>query len=769
MDSNLYTRRIQVRGTVQGVGFRPFVYVIAVSEGLKGTVLNDGEGVEIILQGTKEQQEVFDRRFKKELPPLASVDSLDEAVVEYPVFSSFRIIESRSSAVKTTIPADAAVCKDCLAELVDPSNRRYRYPFINCTHCGPRYTITAHIPYDRPQTSMKDFPMCSLCHEEYTDPLDRRFHAQPNACWNCGPQLALKDKDGNLIETDDPIAETFKLIKKGAIGAIKGLGGFHLVCDALNSQTVRELRKRKNRPSKPFAIMTANAKSAKRFLVIDQEAKNLLESSAAPIVLCPKKDRTDELLDGIAPDLSTIGLMLPYTPIHWLLFFEAVNRQPHYPLASEEVPLYLVMTSANAGGEPLVINNKEAEEQLQGIADFYLEHNRNILIRCDDSVIRSDLSEPTKIIRRARGYVPKVTKLPRKVPSCIATGSWLKNTACVSKEDSAILSQHIGDLDRVSNCTTLSEAIEHLIETFDIHPSIIACDFHPDFFSTRLAEDLADKYGAKLFPVQHHHAHIASVMAQHGLEEPVLGVALDGVGLGTDGTSWGGEILLVDPSGFLRLSHFKPVALPGGDKCAKEGWRIAAAFLAKHGNRNLARELFPNRNVQMIFHLIDSNFPIPQSSSLGRLFDMAAALLRVKDFSTYEGEAPVLLEYAAKNKNGRFLREMVKRENGILNLDEFLLHLAQRQDTAEAAADFHTTIASAIAEELIEQSTKAGITKICFSGGCCLNNLMIRQIKNALKHQKLKIYESTEVPCNDGGLSLGQLWVAGMANVIEKE
>lgn len=764
MTPSLYTRKIRVRGTVQGVGFRPFVYVVAVSEGLTGTVLNDGEGVEIVLQGTKEKQEKFDKRFKKELPPLASIDALEEEYFDSPILSDFKIIDSRTSAVKTIIPADAAICKSCLAELVNPKNRRYRYPFINCTHCGPRYTITAHIPYDRPQTSMKDFPMCPDCHKEYVDPLDRRFHAQPNACWNCGPQLKLKDRHGNPIIAEDPLAEAYKLIKNGAIGAVKGLGGFHLVCDASNPTTVAELRRRKSRPSKPFAVMTANVKSAEKFLSVNSEARALLESSTAPIVLCPKKDNADTLLKNISPGLSTIGLMLPYTPIHWLLFFEEVGRKANFPLDSEEVPLILVMTSANAGGEPLVIDNGEAVKQLKGIADFFLEHNRDILIRCDDSVVRSDSTEPNKLIRRARGYVPKVIKLPRKVPTAIATGSWLKNTACISKDENAVLSQHIGDLDRVSNCTTLSKAVDHLVSTFEIRPEVIACDLHPDFFSTHLAEQLADKYGAKLYPIQHHHAHIASVMAQHKLEEPVIGVALDGVGLGTDGTSWGGEILLVEPKGFKRLAHFKPLSLPGGDKCSKEGWRIASAFLAEHQQSDLAQKLFPRRNVQGIFKLMSSGFPVPVSTSLGRIFDLTAALLGVKDFSTYEGEAPVLLECTAQNKNGRFLREYVRRENGILDIDRFLFHLATRKDKTEAAADFHTTIASVIAEEILEQSKKTGIKKICFSGGCCLNFLLMRQIKTALKNQNLEIYESIEAPCNDGGLSLGQLWAACMAD-----
>lgn len=767
----LLTRKLRVRGTVQGVGFRPFVYVIAVTEGLKGTVLNDGKGVEIILQGSKSAQNNFDVRFKKELPPLASVDTVEESIIDHEceLYPDFRIVESKTTEVTTGIPADAAVCKDCLRELTDRTNRRYRYPFINCTHCGPRYTITSHLPYDRPQTSMRVFPMCPSCLKEYKDPFDRRFHAQPNACPDCGPQVELLNEQGQKVQTADPIKEVFKLIKDGKIVAVKGLGGFHLVCDARNEIAVNELRKRKNRPSKPFAIMASNLQSLKDFVVISKESEELLTSSAAPIVLCTKKSQADTELKGIAPGLSTIGVMLPYTPIHWLLLYEACNRSETVDLTTDKIETILVMTSANAGGEPLVISNEEAVEQLNGIADYYLIHNRDILIRCDDSVIKSGDGQSIKAIRRARGYSPKVTKLDIKVPPIIATGSWLKNTACVAKNDKAILSQHIGDLDRVSNCQTLKKAVEHLSELFEIKPEIIVCDMHPDFYSTHLAEELADKYNAKLMPVQHHHAHIASVMAQHNLKEPVLGLALDGVGLGLDGKSWGGEILLVNPNGFERLAHLKELKLPGGDKCSREGWRIAVGFLTEQGLTSEVKDLFNNRPYEPITRLIESGFPVPSTTSLGRTFDLAAALLQVKDYSTYEGEAPILLEVEAEGVEGEDLKELVSTDGSIINLDPLLLSLAKREDKTQAAADFHKTVAYAFANKAIELAKNYNLNKVCLSGGCCLNDLLTGLIKKKLNDNNLEVYESVDIPCNDGGLALGQIWVAAMEKDIGEE
>ena len=764
--SSLIARKLRINGTVQGVGFRPFVFVLAQSENLCGTVLNDGQGVEAIVEGEEEALNRFIRRLQTELPPLASIESLREEDIPLSGFTDFKILESRSNAVSTTIPADAAVCKACLRELTERNNRRYRYPFINCTHCGPRYTITAHLPYDRPQTSMKSFPMCPECLEEYRNPLDRRFHAQPNACPECGPDVHLLDSNGALIETQDPVAELTQRLLNGEIAAVKGLGGFHLVCDASNAEAVRRLRERKTRPTKPFAIMTLNSQSASRFVEVTDAAQKALEDPSAPIVLMHKKDGADEMLPGIAPGLNHIGVMLPYTPIHWLIFFEFAARPENPSWYEEECGLKLVMTSANAGGEPLVIGNAEAVNKLSKIADCFLVHNRDILIRCDDSVAQVK-EDGLQFIRRARGLVPRAVRLPFGGPSVIATGAWLKNTACLTKDDHAYLTQHIGDLDRVSNDIALKNAIDHLVEVFEIKPQYIACDFHPDFYSTVLAEELADRFDAELIAVQHHHAHIAAVMAEHGLSEPVLGLALDGVGLGTDGTPWGGEILKVDPTGFERLTSLNAIALPGGDKCAREGWRMAYALLMENGEEEKAKSLFPFKEAPVIGNLLNSALPIPRSSSLGRLFDTAAALTGIKTHSSYEGEAPILFQAASEGFKGHIQADKVAFSENQINLNPLLLSLTQCDSPGKSAADFHETVAWALAEKTIESAGKLGIKIICLAGGCCLNSTLSRLICAHLCKAGLTVYENRTIPPNDGGISLGQAWVVLMRHKAE--
>lgn len=753
--------KLSVNGTVQGVGFRPFVFKLAVEEKLAGTVLNDGHGVEIVLEGDKAQIDTFKDRLIKELPPLANIESIEEKRLEPTRLSDFKILSSRSSAVDTSIPADAATCEACLKELFDKNDRRYRYPFINCTHCGPRYTITRSIPYDRPQTTMSSFPMCEDCLSEYTDPMERRFHAQPNACPVCGPHVWLTDNKGREIRCSDPFTELVKAIKEGKIVAIKGLGGFHLACDARNAQAVKTLRERKNRPSKPFALMSLNTASAGEFVYINDKSSALLKSASAPIVLCPKKPGTDEKLIGVAPGLSDIGFMLPYTPIQWLVFFEYARRPEEPDWYKKPLDLTLVMTSANAGGEPLVIDNDEAINQLSGICDLILLHNRDILIRCDDSVAIQK-GEDTQFIRRARGYVPRAVKLAVSGPSVIATGSWLKNTACLTKNDHAYLTQHIGDLDRASNCVALKKAINHIRDVFKISPEFIACDLHPDFYSSRLAEELADEYDVELIAVQHHHAHIAAVMAEHRLIEPVLGLALDGVGYGLDGTSWGGELLRVDPNGFERLSSLGPMKLPGADKCAREGWRIAYAMLASRVNKEKLFKRFAYPQTKAIDALLHSDLTPPMSSSLGRLFDAAAAALSVADFSSYEGEAPMMLESAAGDRLGKYLPDLVKIIDGKLDAADLLVHLFEREDTAQASADFHETLGKSIAQWAKTYAQKQNLKKVCLSGGCALNRRLTSVIRRELESMGLTLYEAKNIPPNDGGLSLGQAWVVIM-------
>lgn len=757
-------RKLLINGTVQGVGFRPFVFGIAKQLSLNGTVLNNGLGVEIILEGPPQSIELFKNKLRTELPPLAKIESIEQEELNFSGLSDFRIIASQQTKVNTMIPADAAVCKQCLKELTDKGNRRYRYPFINCTHCGPRYTITSHLPYDRPQTSMKDFPMCPECLKEYTDPLDRRFHAQPNACDTCGPHIWLTDNKGKLLPTKDPIRELTSAIKQGKIVAVKGIGGFHLVCDAKNDQAVTLLRQRKTRPSKPFALMFMNRISAEKFVDIDDSSQNILDSSCAPIVLCPKKSKADEELPMIAPRLNRLGIMYPYTPIHWLIFFEYCSRPDESNWFEKYCELALVMTSANAGGEPLEIENDHAITALGDICDLFLMHNRDILIRCDDSVVLNQCGN-LRVIRRARGYTPQAIKLGFTGPSVIATGAWLKNTACVTKGNHAYLTQHIGDLDRVSNCQTLSQSISHLQEIFEVYPEVIACDMHPDFYSSRLAEELAEKYNVQLVPVQHHHSHIAAVMAEHRLCEPVIGLALDGVGFGIDATSWGGELLKVSPEGFSRLSSLKPLKIPGGDKCAREGWRIAYALLQDHGLSNSAQKLYGhNSQAKGIEALLNSDFPVPLSSSLGRSFDAAASLLGLCHTSSYEGEAPTIFESVA-NREGNILFDQLPQidSKARLDIDKLLVSLIHRKDLVQAAADFHKTIGYSLGKWAIEACHKNNIQKLCVSGGCCLNTLLMRAIKETVEETGIELFQAQNIPTNDGGISLGQAWVVLMS------
>ncbi|MBS3934650.1 MAG: carbamoyltransferase HypF, partial [Sulfuritalea sp.] len=540
--------RIKVSGVVQGVGFRPFVWRLANELGLAGWVRNDAAGVEIHVEGCA--LDAFVARLKSEAPPLARVDAVSVAAVAPTGCAGFAIEESAGGKVSTAIGHDTATCPACLAELFDSANRRHRHAFITCTHCGPRYTVTRRLPYDRPQTSLAPFPLCPDCAREYADPADRRFHAETTCCPNCGPCLALHGAAG------EPVAATLELLKAGRIVAIKGLGGFHLACDATNAAAVAALRERKQREEKPFAVMVADLALAERFAKVGAGGTALV-SPERPVVLLEKRDDTDAWLPGVAPGLAEIGLMLPVTPIQYLLFHDAPE-------------LALVMTSANPHGEPLVIGNEEALQRLAGIADGYLMHDRDIVVRCDDSVRRPDV-----FVRRARGCVPRAIKLASSGPSVLAVGGWFKNTVCVTRGNEAFVSQHVGDLDNAAACGFFEETVAHLLHILDVAPEIVAHDLHPDFHSTRFAASCAAARGIPAVGVQHHHAHIAAVCAEHGIDEPVLGLALDGVGLGADGGAWGGELLRVEGARFERLGRLAPLLLPGGDIAAREPWRMA--------------------------------------------------------------------------------------------------------------------------------------------------------------------------------------------------
>jgi hydrogenase maturation protein HypF len=714
--------RIRVTGVVQGVGFRPFVWRLASELQLAGWVKNDAAGVEIHAEGGPEALSELARRVHADAPPLARVDTVTSRPAEATGHANFSISESSGGKVSTTIGHDTAPCAACLAELFDPASRRYRHPFITCTHCGPRYTVTRRLPYDRPQTSLAPFPFCPDCQREYTDPADRRFHAETTCCPNCGPRLSLLDAGGQPM-AGDPIEQTLALLTAGRIVAIKGLGGFHLACDACNAATVATLRERKQREEKPFAVMVADMAAASRYAKVGAGGTALLESPERPIVLL---DKCGEL-PGIAPGLGEIGLMLPVTPIQCLLFHDAPD-------------FALVMTSANPHGEPLVIGNEEALQRLAGSADAFLLHDRDIVVRCDDSVRRG-----SGFVRRARGYVPRAIKLPHEVPSVLAAGGWFKSTICVTRGNEAFVSQHIGDL--------------------DVTPEIIAHDLHPDFHSTRFAARFAAEHGIPAFGVQHHHAHIASICAEHGIEAPVLGLALDGVGLGADGSAWGGELLRIEGATAERLGHFAPLALPGGDVAAREPWRMAAAALHALGrNDEIVKRYAAEPAAAMVATMLARGINCPVTSSAGRLFDAAAGLLNVKRRASFEGQAAMLLEgLAAQHGPAAALADAWAIHGGQLDLRPLLAVLADAHEPAITAARFHATLAAALVDWVAQAAGRTGIRRVAAAGGCLLNRLLSSALRSGLAAHGLEFLEAGILPPNDGGLSLGQAWVASLA------
>jgi hydrogenase maturation protein HypF len=738
--------RIRVTGVVQGVGFRPFVWRLAHELKLAGWVKNDAAGVEIHAEGAA--LDVFITRLKSDAPPLARVDAVTATTTERAGHTDFAIIETTSEGrVATAIGHDTTICAACLAELFDPESRRWRHGFITCTHCGPRYTVTRCLPYDRPQTSLAPFPLCPDCQREYTDPADRRFHAETTCCPNCGPQLQLLDAVGKLM-VGDPITATLALLQDGKIVAIKGLGGFHLVCDARNAATVATLRERKQREEKPFAVMVADVAACERFAKVGagemecpEAGTALLESPERPIVLLEKRVE----LPGIAPGLCEVGLMLPATPIQYLLFHDAPE-------------LALVMTSANPHGEPLVIDNGEALQRLAGIADAFLLHDRDIVVRCDDSVRRG-----AGFVRRARGYVPRAIKFADAGPSVLAVGGWFKNTICVTRGDEAFVSQHVGDLDNAAACGFFEETVEHLLHILDVAPDVVAHDLHPDFHSTRFAAALAANLGIPAVGVQHHHAHIAAVCAEHGIAGPVLGLALDGVGLGSDGTAWGGELLRVEGARFERLGHLAPLALPGGDVAAREPWRMAAAALHALGHGDeIARRFADEPAAATVATMLARGINCPQTSSAGRWFDAVAGLLGVKRRASFEGQAAMLLEgLAARHGQVKPWESGWRIVDGQLDMLPLLADLEDCEDATAGAALFHATFAAALCEWVGQAAQHSGITTIAAAGGCMLNRLLSGALRDEFSRRGLRFVEAVALPPNDGGLSLGQAWVAG--------
>jgi len=758
-------RHHRVLGLVQGVGFRPFVWRLAHELGLAGWVRNDAEGVEIHVEGERTALDRFAAGLQHEAPPLARIDAVNSAATEAQGLDGFVILESSGGAVRTAIGADTAVCNDCLRELCDPLDRRWRHAFVSCTHCGPRYTVTRALPYDRAQTSLAPFPLCADCAREYGDPADRRFHAETTCCPHCGPRLQLIDGD-RKAHAGDAIGQTLALLRQGAIVAIKGLGGFHLCCDARDAAAVSRLRARKQRDAKPFALMLANAAAIDAFALLDAASRQRLHGRERPIVLLPKRPDCDRSLPGIAPGVAWLGVMLPYTPIHYLLFHEAAGRPAGLDWLNETQSLALVMTSANPGGEPIVRENEEALQRLTGIADAFLLHDREIVARCDDSVAFA-----TTFVRRARGYVPHAIRLPRAGPAVLACGAFLKNTVCVTRGDEAFVSPHVGDLDTAAGCALFEETVARLLALTEVSPEIVAHDLHADFHSTRFGQAFAAAHGLPAVAVQHHAAHVAAVAAEQGLTKPVLGLALDGVGLGDDGGAWGGELLQLAEGRCERLGHLRPLSLPGGDRAAREPWRMAVAALHRLGRDAEAIRRFADRPVTALLALLHASMAVTPTSSAGRWFDAAAALLGLTPVAAYEGQAAMQLETAAwRHGAAATLTDGFRwpdDENhqpvpgpDFLPLLDWLARSTQASGNIDgAAAVFHATLAEGLAQWLLRAAQRQHIDTVVLAGGCFLNRMLSAALVRRLTDAGLQVHEAQRLPPNDGGISLGQAWL----------
>jgi hydrogenase maturation protein HypF len=760
-------RRIRVTGIVQGVGFRPFVWRIARELELAGWVRNDANGVEIAAEGARAQVEALLWRLRNEAPALARVDAVQSRRVPLERLSGFAIAPSRDGAVSTAIGPDVGLCPACVAELFDPAARRWRHGFITCTHCGPRYTVTRRLPYDRPNTSLAPFGLCPDCAAEYGNPADRRFHAETTCCPNCGPTLTLRDAAGSVM-AGDPIERTLALLRGGAIVAIKGLGGFHLACDARNGAAVAALRQRKDREAKPFAVMVAGTPGIAPLARVSPPERELLESRERPVVLLQGESDLDAMLPHVAPGLRSLGVMLPATPIQYLLFHEAAGRPSGTDWLQRAHELVLVMTSANPGGEPIVRTNEEALARLAGIADAILDHDREIVARCDDTVVRAQPGGAV-FVRRSRGHAPLAIKLPRAGRSVLAFGSHLKNCVCVTRGDEAFLSPHVGDLDTSDTCEFLDETVRRLCELVDVEPRAVAHDLHPDDYASRAALAYARERSLPAIAVQHHHAHIAAVCAEHRHDGPALGLALDGVGLGDDGSAWGGELLHVDGPTFRRVGRLRPLPLPGGDRAAREPWRMAAAALHELGLGAVIGDRFDAEPARGVALMLERDLHCPRTSSLGRVFDAAAGLLGLCSRMQYEPQAAMLLEQAA----WRFIArdgwpQPIEHgwrisADGELDLLPLLADLVAAQDPLRAAARFHATLAAALAQWTAAAAASAGLRTIALGGGCLLNALLATALHDALARRGLQVLTARQAPPGDGGVALGQAWVASQA------
>ncbi|MBK8905185.1 MAG: carbamoyltransferase HypF [Anaerolineaceae bacterium] len=781
-------RRLTVSGVVQGVGFRPFVYGLALQHGLTGFVGNNSSGVFIEVEGGETAVTQFQHDLIHHPPPLAHIEQVTSEELPAQGSTSFVIVHSQAqAAANTLISPDICLCDDCYNELFDPHNRRYRYPFINCTNCGPRFTIIKDIPYDRPLTTMAEFTMCPDCQAEYDNPLDRRFHAQPNACPVCGPQVWLEGGErlavnGNRLTVngerlavvgDEAVVAAQELLAAGKIVAVKGLGGFHLACDATSDAALAALRQRKGRVDKPFAVMARDVAAVRQFAHLSPAEETLLTSKERPILLLDQKENNN-LSPLVAPGNNTIGVMLPYTPLHYLLL------EPQSPIANRHSPV-LVMTSANYSNEPIVKDNDEARQHLATLADAFLMHNREIYGRCDDSVVRV-IGNPLSVIgnpitdhplpttdyllplRRSRGYAPFPVKLPYSVPATLAVGGELKATFCLAKGEYGYMSQHIGDMENWETLQAFEAAVSHYQAIFRAEPQKLVCDLHPGYLSTRWAQA---QTAVPVVAVQHHHAHIASVMAEHRLDgqAPVIGFSFDGTGYGTDGAVWGGELLLADYRGFTRAVHLKYVPLVGGDVAVKRPYRLALAHLHAAG---LAWDealpcvaACPEDEQRVLRQMLAQNINSVPTSSMGRLFDAVASLLGIRQVVTYEGQAAIELEVMAA-------RDVTAQYQFGLNGEEIdpapvfadiVKELRAGVAAAVIAAKFHNTVADLIVQLSLRMRQAHGLNQVALSGGVFQNVTVLDTAVQRLLQHDFAVFTHHLVPPNDGGLALGQVMI----------
>lgn len=756
--------KLNISGIVQGVGFRPFIYRLAVRNGLAGYVQNKGDaGVEVLLEGDLENIERFKFDLLAEKPPLAKIESIKST--ELPgknEYEAFKIVKSSTEANQSgsIIPPDIAICNPCLTEMRDPKNPRHDYFFITCTDCGPRFTIINRLPYDRENTTMREFPLCGFCKKEYKDPNNRRFHAQTIACPTCGPKAYLETNDGKPVTTPDPVREAGRLLSSGKILAIKGYGGFHIAASAILEEPLLRLRSAKHRSEKPFAIMAKDLAAIRTFAEVNSKEQELLTSSACPIVLLNKAGNYN-LSTLIAPHLHNVGVMLPYTGLHYMLFDEVPDQA-------------FIMTSANPPNQPIVKDNMEAQKILGGIVDYFLFHNRSVAQRCDDSVMRLH-GEKQVFIRRSRGYAPAPIKLKRKSKRCvIGLGGELNATSCLLLDDKAFISQHIGDVENVETQSFLFESMEHIQYLTNSEATVVACDLHPKFTTTHLAEETAQSKGLPLVRVQHHHAHAAALMAEHGLDD-LIAITCDGYGYGSDGGAWGGEVLYCSSgtSDFKRLGHMEPQPLLGGDLASRYPTRLAAAMLNK-GGVDIENWLINNSKhlphgmieAKLIVEQLRNSRNLVQTTSCGRVLDAAASILNLCQYRSYEGEPAMKLESAALSGRDTLNLEP-KLDGNILNttiLIQAILDGLNGCSTADLAYSAHAYIAKGLASLAIEQASVQDVKNVGFSGGAACNQILAGLMRQTIEAAGLKFWVHETVPAGDGGVSFGQAVVAGFGD-----